>query len=317
MQVRKTNETPPRISVIDVATFVTGKSASNAARDVAFVRDRHPEVSQKLGHFLFPGQGQRNTPVTSATGIIEIVMLLPGRMASHVRRQASELLCRYLGGDIALVDEVCAIRGFQEEWAVQETENAMRIFGERVEESGGALQSHLVQACTVAFAVAASRIVEGIANHIGDSFVNAKGAGRVNLNVRAPKRSFLRDPPIAQTIEGLGRPLPLAKFLDEQEIIDPTWRGVRKNIAPFFGMQIQVLKKRKLKEGGGDPIYVEQNHRPQLFYTEHDRDLMQEAWEMISAHREDIVNRAGASTYNVPVVAPAVPRVIALLQRQP
>ena len=94
VQVRKTNETPPRISVIDVATLVTGKSASNAARDVAFVRDRHPEVSQKLSHFLFPGQGQRNTPVTCATGIIEIVMLLPGRMASHVRRQA--LVCAIL-----------------------------------------------------------------------------------------------------------------------------------------------------------------------------------------------------------------------------
>ena len=82
-------------------------------------------------------------------------------------------------------------------------------------------------------------------------------------------------------------------------------------------MQIQVLKKRKLKEEGEDPIYVEQNHRPQLFYTERDRNLMQEAWEMISAHREDIVNRSGASTSNVSVIAPPVPRVIALLQRQP
>ena len=58
VQVRKTDETPPRISVIDVATLVTGKNARNAARDVGFVRDRHPEVSQKLSHFLFPGQGQ-------------------------------------------------------------------------------------------------------------------------------------------------------------------------------------------------------------------------------------------------------------------
>ena len=30
-QVRKTDETPPRISVIDVATLVTGKNASLAA----------------------------------------------------------------------------------------------------------------------------------------------------------------------------------------------------------------------------------------------------------------------------------------------
>ena len=65
VKVRKTNETPPRISFIDVATLVTGKNASNAARDVAFVQDRHPEVSQKLNNFLFPGRGQRNTPLTN------------------------------------------------------------------------------------------------------------------------------------------------------------------------------------------------------------------------------------------------------------
>ena len=57
VQVRKTDETPPRISVIDVATLVTGKNARNAARDVVFVRDRHPEVSQKLSHFLFSWPG--------------------------------------------------------------------------------------------------------------------------------------------------------------------------------------------------------------------------------------------------------------------
>ena len=34
-------------------------------------------------------------------------MLLPGQQAARVRRQAAELLCRYLGGDLALVDEVC------------------------------------------------------------------------------------------------------------------------------------------------------------------------------------------------------------------
>ena len=35
-------------SVIDVAALITGKDANNAARDVAFVKDRHPEVNQKL-----------------------------------------------------------------------------------------------------------------------------------------------------------------------------------------------------------------------------------------------------------------------------
>ena len=35
--------------------------------------------------------------------------------------------------------------------------------------------------------------------------------------------------------------------------------------------------KRKLQEQGGEALYVEQNHRAQLLYTETDRTLMREA----------------------------------------
>ena len=50
-RIRITDETPPRISVIDVATAITGKHVRNAARDVLFVQAKHPDVSQKLSHF--------------------------------------------------------------------------------------------------------------------------------------------------------------------------------------------------------------------------------------------------------------------------
>ena len=68
-----------------------------------------------------------------------------------------------------------------------------------------------------------------------------------------------------------------------------------------FGMQVQVLKKKKLKDEGGQPIFVEQNNRAQLLYTEEDRALMQEAWELTAAHREDLAGRPGN-----PQAAPAV-----------
>ena len=65
-----TDETPPRISVSDVATAITCKHVRNAAGDVLFVQEKHPEVFQQLSHFRFPGQGQRSTPATCATGLI-------------------------------------------------------------------------------------------------------------------------------------------------------------------------------------------------------------------------------------------------------
>ena len=48
-------------------------------------------------------------------------------------------------------------------------------------------------------------------------------------------------------------------------------------------MQVQVLKKKKLKEEGRAALYIKQNHRPQLLYTEEDRGLMEEAWELTAA----------------------------------
>ena len=95
-------------------------------------------MTQKLSHVKLVDSlgrgGQRSTPVTCASGIIEIVLLLPGRVAARVRRQAAELLCRYLAGDLSLVDEVCRLRGIQEELAVQAPEDPV---GGRAEEVGG------------------------------------------------------------------------------------------------------------------------------------------------------------------------------------
>ena len=116
---------------------------------------------------------------------------------------------------------------------------------------------------------------------------------RVNLNVRAPKRAAPHQPPIARDIAGAGRPFPVARFLDEMQRADSTWKAARRSFAPIFSMQVQVLKKKKLREEGKVAIYIEQNHRPQLLYTEEDRELMEEAWRLTTAHREDLAGRPG------------------------
>ena len=78
-------------------------------------------------------------------------------------------------------------------------------------------------------------------------------------------------------------------------------------------MLVQVLKKKKLKEDGRAAVYVEQNHRAQMLYVDDDRDLMEQAWELTTAHREDLMGRSEPP-------APAVqdrPSVLDLLQRTP
>ena len=314
VQIRKTNENPARVSVIDVVAAITSQHQngnSNAAVAFSRLKRDYPEVTANCSDLKFPGRGQRNTPVTGVSGIVEIIMLMGGSHAARVRRQAAELMTRYLGGDLALVDEVCRIRGFQEEMAAQRPEDPRRIFGEAVEASAshgpmGEQMMRMMSAMDRRLA-AQDEILERIQERLG------QGPQRVNLNVRAPKRPLPRDPPIARSIAGAGRPFPVAKFLDEREREDPTWRETRRSFAPTFGMLVQVLKKKKLKDEGRPAVYVEQNQRPQLFYTEADRELMEEAWTVTEAHREDLVSRSAAPAA-LPAPAPAVPRVLAMLQ---
>ena len=98
---------------------------------------KYPEVDGNIVHFKFKGRGQRETPITDARGIIEVIMLLPGQQASRVRRQAAALLCRWLGGDLTIIDEVCRHRGMQEELAVQNSDDARRVFGEAILQAPG------------------------------------------------------------------------------------------------------------------------------------------------------------------------------------
>ena len=76
-------------------------------------------------------------------------------------------------------------------------------------------------------------------------------------------------------------------------------------------MLTQVLKKKKLRDEGRQGVYVEQNHRAQMLYVEEDRELMEQAWELAAAHREDLAGRSP----HPPAAVQDRPSVIALRQR--
>ena len=116
-RLRKTDETPARISVIDVAIAIGGSDADNASKAVRRICEIYEGVRTNIVDFKFPGERQRPTPVTDARGAVELAFLLPGRHAACIRRKAADLLERGLGGDFGIIAEVCALRGVQEELA--------------------------------------------------------------------------------------------------------------------------------------------------------------------------------------------------------
>ena len=87
-RIRKTAEDPPRVAVDDVLQVVTGCSAHNCSNVFSRVSEAFPEVLTGCSNFKFLGRGQRETPV--ARTIVEIIMVLPGRAASQVRKAAAD-----------------------------------------------------------------------------------------------------------------------------------------------------------------------------------------------------------------------------------
>ena len=113
-QIRKTADNPPKISVYDVMQVVAGVQPTHCSTVLERLQNDHPESTTACGTFKFPGRGQQDTPVTDARGITEIIMVLPSKAAAHFRKKAADVVVRYLGGDLSLVDEIAAIRLAQE-----------------------------------------------------------------------------------------------------------------------------------------------------------------------------------------------------------
>ena len=65
----------------------------------------HPELNPKWVKLRINGKG-RETPVADAATLVEIAWLCPGKAAIQFRRKGAETVCRMLGGDLTLVDEI-------------------------------------------------------------------------------------------------------------------------------------------------------------------------------------------------------------------
>ena len=110
-RIRKTKESPPKVSVYDVFQCLFGIDPRNTSRTFARLLESHREELHDEGRplwttFKFDGQGQQDTPVADARGIVRIIMLLPCRAAAPVRAKAAYVLVRYLGGAPSLMPEI-------------------------------------------------------------------------------------------------------------------------------------------------------------------------------------------------------------------
>lgn len=107
LNVRVTKETLPRVALIDVTMGVCGQTRQRASQTF---QKLDKEVTRKFGHFQFPGEVQRGTPVGTASEFMELVMMLPGKNAETFRVKAARIITRYYAGDRSMTEEIVVIQ---------------------------------------------------------------------------------------------------------------------------------------------------------------------------------------------------------------
>ena len=93
-------------SAIDVVRMVLQCNSSTANTYLGNLKGDFPELGkQVVEQYRINGKG-RPTPVADAKTLIEIAMLLPGKASAKFRRTSATTVCRVVGGDIKLIDEI-------------------------------------------------------------------------------------------------------------------------------------------------------------------------------------------------------------------
>src|SRR3569833_2051038 len=91
-RIRKTNDTPPKISILDLIAMVTGTVNPRRAWADLSKRFAEEDVRVSYGFAKFSGQGQTDTPVTNAAGVVIIINALGGARAAKFRQMFADTL---------------------------------------------------------------------------------------------------------------------------------------------------------------------------------------------------------------------------------
>jgi hypothetical protein len=102
--MRTTPGDNPRVSAIDFAMAVTGQNNDRAGETIRNLRKADPEWWGKIQKFKFTGSGQTSQRVLCAAEAIDVLSVLPGKVAKAYRGHCFGLLARLFAGDPTLHD---------------------------------------------------------------------------------------------------------------------------------------------------------------------------------------------------------------------
>jgi hypothetical protein len=93
------------IYAVDLVMVMTGKNRDDAGKAIRNISDETFQ-SVKFTDRRLPGKGNAHTKLVSFKDALELVMVLPGRIAKETRTKFAGIIQRYMAGDESLVREV-------------------------------------------------------------------------------------------------------------------------------------------------------------------------------------------------------------------
>jgi hypothetical protein len=117
-----------RISVFDFIRVVGGQSNPQSVWK-RLVNEYKKEIIAFCDYSQF-GKTKK-TPVINVQGMVKLLFWLPGEMAKQFRSKSAEVMIRYLGGDLSLINEIKQIDNHH----VTNPNNVAQIFREEVSEN--------------------------------------------------------------------------------------------------------------------------------------------------------------------------------------
>lgn len=236
---------------------------------------RHVETHRFRGQ-----RGGRPSEVVDIPTALQIIMVLPGRTAAKVRVKASVLLTCFLGGDVTLVGEVYGMNELQAYLREHHPEHPLCAFRQAVEvgqtsqDASGALsiEATVVKALEAVLPRMMAATLDQQAQHHGVLEITRSNHSEAERHLLSIGTKVTDGHLRLIAIEGWS--LHLSVFLSERGV----QADIIRRLTPTFSAEV---KRRKFDRYAGEgPFWIavsQGSWRP--FYTEADRDLIDEVFE--------------------------------------
>lgn len=240
--------------------------------------------------FQFEGERQRRTPVTDIRGLVETLLLVPGKRAQAFRSKVASVFVRCTGGDVRLVQEIERSAHVQRHLQQHCPEHPFTAFGEEASRGSsssgdsavvgapGATTMHSIVEAAVAVALQTA-LPQMMAATLAQQS-QRHGVLEITRSKHSEAEQHLLsigtkvDDGHLNLISIEGGPLHLSVFLGEKGVK----AEIIRRLTPTFSAEV---KRRKLAQYTGEgPFWIawsQGSWRP--LYTEADRDLISEVFE--------------------------------------